>query len=56
MWYGRENDNIGIGAYANGKNGFDYTQVAEIYWRFVLNEYFAVTADLQYMLADSLNL
>jgi porin len=49
-WYGREDDNIGIGyAYLNGKNDFDYTQVAEAYWRFVLNEYFAATADLQYM-------
>jgi hypothetical protein len=49
-WYGRKNDNIGIGvAYLNGKNDFDYTQVAEIYWRVVLNDYFAVTTDLQYM-------
>jgi len=49
-WYGREDDNIGIGyAYLNGKNDFDYTQVAEAYWRFVLNDYFAVTADIQYM-------
>ncbi|UCD78768.1 MAG: carbohydrate porin [Desulfobacterales bacterium] len=49
-WYGRENDNIGIGyAYLNGKNDFDHAQVAEVYWRFVLNDYFAVTADLQYM-------
>jgi porin len=49
-WYGREDDNIGIGyAYLKGQNDFDYTQVAEIYWRFVLNEYSAVTADLQYM-------
>jgi len=49
-WYGREDDNIGIGyAYLNGKNDFDYPQVAEIYWRFVLNDYFAITADAQYM-------
>jgi porin len=49
-WYGREDDNIGIGyAYLNGKSDFDYTQVAEVYWRFVLNDYFAVTADVQYM-------
>ena len=33
----------------NGKTDFDYTQVAEAYWRIVLNDYFAVTADLQYM-------
>ena len=50
-WYGREDDNIGIGyAYLNGKNDFNYTQVAEVYWRFALNDYFAVTADLQYMI------
>jgi porin len=51
-WYGREDDNIGIGyAYLNGADGsdFDFTQVAEVYWRFVLNNYFSVTADLQYM-------
>ena len=49
-WYGRKNDNIGIGfAYLNGKNNFDYTQVAEAYWRVVFNDYFAVTTDLQYM-------
>jgi porin len=49
-WYGRNNDNIGIGyAYLNGKNDFDHTQVIEVYWRFVLNDYFAATADLQYM-------
>ena len=49
-WYGREQDNIGLGsAYLNGKDDFDYTQVAEVYWRVVLNDYFAVTADLQYM-------
>jgi porin len=49
-WYGREQDNIGLGyAYLNGKDDFDYTQVAEAYWRVVLNDYFAVTADLQYM-------
>ena len=49
-WYGRGEDNIGLGyAYLNGKNDYDYTQVAEVYWRFVLNEYVAATADLQYM-------
>jgi porin len=49
-WYGREADNIGLGyAYLNGKNDFDSTQVAEVYWRFVINDYFAVTADLQYV-------
>jgi porin len=49
-WYGREDDNIGIGlAYLNGKGDIDSTTVAEVYWRFVLNDYFAATADLQYM-------
>jgi porin len=49
-WYGREHDNFGIGyAFLNGENDFDYSQVAEIYWRVVLNDYFAATADLQYM-------
>ncbi|CAB1063229.1 hypothetical protein D1BOALGB6SA_8012 [Olavius sp. associated proteobacterium Delta 1] len=47
-WYGREDDNIGIGyAYLNGKNDFDYTQVAEVYWRFVLNDYFAGSIRIQ---------
>ncbi|MGD9290021.1 MAG: porin [Desulfobacterales bacterium] len=49
-WYRRDEDNIGIGyAWLNGENDFDYTQVAEVYWRFVLNDYFAVSADLQYI-------
>ncbi len=51
-WYGREADNIGIGcAYLDGDHDSDYDhiQVAEVYWRVVLNDYFAVTADLQYM-------
>ena len=33
----------------DSESDFDETQVAEIYWRFVLNDYFALTADLQYM-------
>jgi len=52
QWYGREKDNIGIGyAYLNGASDsdFDHIRVAEVYWRLVLNEYFAVTADFQYM-------
>jgi porin len=52
QWYGREDDNIGIGyAYLNGADDgdFDYTQVAEVYWRIVFNDYFAVTVDFQYM-------
>ena len=49
-WYGRADDNIGIGyAYLDGKNDINYTQVAEVYWRFVLNDYVAVTVDAQYM-------
>jgi porin len=51
-WYGREDDNIGIGyAHISGSDSgdFDYTQVAEVYWRVVLNEMFAATADLQFM-------
>ena len=54
-WYGRGDDNIGIGfAYLNGADDgdFDYTQVAEVYWRFVLNEYFATTADCQYITGE----
>lgn len=50
QWYGRPQDNIGIGyAYLNGANGLDATQVAEIYWRVALNAHLALTADLQYM-------
>ena len=49
-WYGRADDNIGIGyAYLNGQNDFDYSQVAEVYWRLALNDYVAVTFDAQYM-------
>ncbi len=49
-WYGREQDNFGLGyAYLNGENDFDYTQVAEVYWRVLFNDYFAATADFQYM-------
>jgi hypothetical protein len=51
MLWGRSQDNIGIGyAYLDGGNtGIDRTQVFEIYVRFVLNDYVAVTVDLQYM-------
>jgi porin len=50
----RADDNIGLGyAYLNGGNqGIDKSQVIEWYYRFVLNEYFAVTADVQYMKDD----
>ena len=51
-WYGRKDDNIGIGyAYIDGaeKGDFEYTQVGEVYWRVVFNDYFAATADLQFI-------
>ena len=49
-WYGREQDNFGIGyAYLNGEDDFDYSQVAEVYWRVAFNDYLAATADFQYM-------
>jgi Carbohydrate-selective porin, OprB family len=46
----REQDNIGIGyAYLGGGNqDLDKTYVFETYVRFLLNDYFAITADLQY--------
>lgn len=51
-WYGRENDNIGLGyAYMNGLDNSDfyYSQVAEVYWRFLVNDYVSTTVDFQYM-------
>ena len=50
----RENDNIGLGyGYLNGGNlDLDQTQVFEGYYRLVLNEFLAVTTDLQYMKDD----
>jgi porin len=50
LW-GREQDNIGIGyAYLDGANQeLDSGNVFEAYVRFLLNEYFALTADLQYV-------
>lgn len=50
LW-GREDDNIGIGyAYlSDGTSHIDNTQVAEAYARCVLNEYFTLTLDLQWM-------
>jgi porin len=46
----REQDNIGIGyAYIEGGNqDLDSAYVFETYVRFLLNDYFAITADLQY--------
>jgi porin len=50
----RENDNIGLGyAYLEGGNlDIDQTQVLEAYYRLVLNNYFSLTADVQYMKDD----
>jgi hypothetical protein len=50
----RENDNIGLGySYLNGGNlDIEQTQVFEGYYRLVLNEYLALTADVQYMKDD----
>jgi porin len=50
----RLQDNIGIAyAYLDGGNtGIDHSHVFEAYVRFVLNDYIAVTADLQYIDED----
>ena len=50
LW-GREDDNMGLGyAYLqNGNLDIDNSQVAELYVRFVLNDYVAITPDVQYM-------
>jgi porin len=47
----RADDNIGLGyAYLDGGNlDVNNSQVAEVYYRFVINEYFALSADIQYM-------
>jgi hypothetical protein len=49
--WGRADDNIGLGyAYVDGGNlDLCHTQVAEAYYRLVVNDYFALTADVQYM-------
>ena len=49
--WGRPDDNIGAAyGYVDGGNqDVRDTQVAEIYYRFVVNRIFAVTADVQYM-------
>jgi len=49
LWQ-RPQDNIGIayGYLEGGNTGIDRTHVFEAYVRFLLNDYFAVTADLQY--------
>jgi porin len=52
--WGRDPDNIGIGyAYLDGGNlDIDSSQVFEAYYRFGVNEYLAVTGDIQYMADD----
>lgn len=52
--WARSEDNIGIGfAYLHGGNKeVERTFVAETYYRASINEYFAVTADLQYQKDD----
>lgn len=56
-WWGREQDNIGIGyGYLDGGNNeIDVTQVFESYVRFGLGEFFALTLDAQYMIDDYLD-
>ena len=56
--WNRDEDNIGIGyAYLEGGNGdVDETQVFEAYYRAVLNEFAAITADVQYMDDDLVEL
>ena len=53
LW-GRADDNIGMGyAYLDGGNqGLDKSHVLEVYYRFLLNEYCALTADMQYVKDD----
>jgi len=52
--WGRESDNAGIGyGYLEGGNGdISRTNVFEAYYRFVVNDYLALTADVQYMSDD----
>ncbi|MBK1644141.1 porin [Thiocapsa imhoffii] len=50
LW-GREADTIGLAyGYLDGANtGISNTNVAEAYYRYAFNDYFAITADVQYM-------
>ena len=55
--WGREEDNIGVGyAYLNGSSqvnqDVDKSQVFEAYVRFLLNEFFSLTGDVQYLKDD----
>ncbi len=51
LLWGRERDNVGIGyAFLDGGNlDIDYSWVAEAYARLVLNDYLALTPDIQYI-------
>ena len=53
--WGRPGDNIGVGFSYLGKGSgtVKRTRVGEVYYRFVVNPYFAVTADIQYMSDDN---
>jgi len=53
----RDDDNIGLGyAYLDGGNlDISRSQVAEAYYRFVINTYLALSADIQYMKDDLIN-
>ncbi len=55
--WNREADNIGIGyAYLSGGNlDIDSTRAFEAYYRFVLNDYLGITADVQYMKDSYIN-
>jgi hypothetical protein len=52
--WNRAEDNIGVGyAYLDGGNqDIRWSQAAEAYYRFVINHYLALSADLQYMQDD----
>ncbi len=56
LW-GREGDNVGIGyAFVDGGNlDIDYSWVAEAYARLVLNDYLALTVDIQYVEQKAVN-
>jgi porin len=52
--WGRPNDEIGVGYgyLAGGNQDVSSTHVAEVYYRVAINEYFALSADVQYMRDD----
>lgn len=52
--WGRVNDNIGLGyAWLDGGNlDVQHSHIAEAYYRYVMNKYLAITADLQYQQDD----